>query len=187
MGGSGSGRWYRGDKKDTTEAARRLDVRHLHQHRLLTPGRLGTLSWMQGGKICGWLHYRVDPHALILDYHCRAYDADWVPMTERIPLEHTPCHYGGSRPWFRCPRCTRRVAVLYGEGKLFLCRHCCGLTYAASRNAQLFDGSVRRERSGNNWGDQEVSTSPFLASPEACTGRPIGDYARQLKMRGSTP
>jgi len=32
---------------------------------------------------------------------------------QRVPIERTRCHYGGMRPWFHCPRCQRRVAVLF--------------------------------------------------------------------------
>ena len=44
-------------------------------------------------------------------------------------LSWTLCQYGGARPWFLCPSCRRRVAILYG-GAVFACRHC----YRASGN-----------------------------------------------------
>ncbi len=60
-------------------------------------------------------------------------------MKEPVPLEWTPCNFGGERPWFVCPgvvngvRCGRRVAILYGPGKYFLCRHCYDLCYESQR------------------------------------------------------
>lgn len=134
MGGLGSGNWYcRLDKKRTTEAAKRIDVRYMRQHDLLTSGQWGTLSWTQRGEPSGSVRYHVELDALILDYCFQAYGGKWQTVTERIPLEYTPCHYGGSRPWFRCPHCTRRVAVLYRQGKRFLCRHCYNLTYTCQQ------------------------------------------------------
>jgi len=52
-------------------------------------------------------------------------------MRYDVPLDWTPCHFGGSRQWFRCPRCSRRCAVLYGlacDGR-FGCRVCMRLAY----------------------------------------------------------
>jgi hypothetical protein len=55
-----------------------------------------------------------------------------------LPVDWTDCHYGGSRPWFTCPRreCGRRVAALYwGSG--FACRHCLGLAYESQYERPL--------------------------------------------------
>ncbi len=47
-----------------------------------------------------------------------------------IPIEKIPCHYGGFRPYFRCPLCERRSRMLYFDGKsLLLCRKCLNLSY----------------------------------------------------------
>src|SRR5262249_45354867 len=48
-----------------------------------------------------------------------------------IPLDWTPCHFGGTRPWLRCPRCARRQAVLYSRATVLLCRPCLRLPYAS--------------------------------------------------------
>ena len=56
-------------------------------------------------------------------------------MKEPASLKRTACNFGGERPWFICPgvRCGRRVAILYGPGKHFLCRHCYDLRYESQR------------------------------------------------------
>lgn len=60
-----------------------------------------------------------------------------------VPLDWTPCTYGGSRPWWRCPCCLRRVAVLYvGRGAL-ACRQCHRLAYRCQREADD-DRALRR-------------------------------------------
>lgn len=63
-----------------------------------------------------------------------SYKADGQPMSYSIQLEHTACHFGGTRPWFCCPACGRRVAVLYSRGT-FVCRQCAGLNYASQNEA----------------------------------------------------
>jgi hypothetical protein len=52
-----------------------------------------------------------------------------------IPLVWTNCNYGSMRPWFRCPRCSKRVKKLYWQ-LLFTppaCRQCYDLTYESTR------------------------------------------------------
>lgn len=47
-----------------------------------------------------------------------------------IPIDKIPCHYGGFRPYFRCPLCNCRSRLLYFDGKsLLLCRKCLNLSY----------------------------------------------------------
>lgn len=51
-----------------------------------------------------------------------------VSLNERVNLLTTPCNYGGERYWFQCPRCSKRVGVLYLNNQ-FSCRTCQSLTY----------------------------------------------------------
>ena len=50
-------------------------------------------------------------------------------IEETIRLERTACHLGGTRPWFLCPGCQRRAAILYLHKGAFRCRHCHDLRY----------------------------------------------------------
>lgn len=54
-------------------------------------------------------------------------------MDYTVPLAWTPCHFGGSRPWFVCPGrdCGRRVTKLYLRAGYFLCRHSHDLNHAS--------------------------------------------------------
>lgn len=49
-------------------------------------------------------------------------------------VERVPNHYGGERPFFLCPRCSRRVRFLYPARGLWLCRTCGRLNYASQQN-----------------------------------------------------
>ena len=66
-------------------------------------------------------------------------------------MEWTPCNFGEERPWFAWPgvvngvRCGRRVAIVYGRGKYFLCRHCYDLSYQSQREDKK-DRALRRAR-----------------------------------------
>nr|QJS05735.1 hypothetical protein [Psychrobacter sp.] len=47
-----------------------------------------------------------------------------------IQLTTTAANYGGSRYFFNCPSCSKRVSVLYCAG-LYVCRHCIGACYGS--------------------------------------------------------
>ena len=54
-----------------------------------------------------------------------------------IPFDHTRCHFGGFRLWFLCPRCRRRVAILYGAGKYFFAATVTASRTPASKKARF--------------------------------------------------
>jgi len=54
----------------------------------------------------------------------------------QIAIDRTECNYGGSRAWWICPRCSKRVAVLWGDSVGFACRHCQRLNYQSTRTAE---------------------------------------------------
>ena len=84
--------------------------------------------------------------------------------SQTVRVTHTPCPLGGSRPWFTCPGCKRRVGVLYlrteptlevsiqGQRAIMLperhglaCRNCLKLQYA-SQSEDATQRSLRRTR-----------------------------------------
>ena len=143
MGGIGSGTWYRWNKRTTTEEVRRIDIRYLHKHGLLEPNRAGLLSWTQGGESVGNINFTTLNDQIVLRFRCRQHGDDWEPVEQTIWFDETPCNYGGSRKWFSCPECDQRVAVLYGKGKLFLCRTCYQLPYT-SQGEDYLERLVRK-------------------------------------------
>ena len=77
--------------------------------------------------------------------------------TTRCPLvlDWTPCTFGGRRPWWRCPRCARRVAVVYRAHAVWGCRRCLGLVHGTTR-ADALDRAIRAtgklaHRLGTSW------------------------------------
>jgi hypothetical protein len=138
MGGPGSGFYIRWSTKSTTESQHRVDIRYLKQQGLLRPGAAGTLSWSSRGKKTGSIGYRMYADYMVLYYRHRPRDEDWEDIQQIIHFDRTSCHYGGYRTWLLCPRCGKRVAVLYGAGKYFWCRHCYNLTYTCQQESKIF-------------------------------------------------
>ena len=154
MGGTGSGGWYRWNAKETTESQHRIDIHWLKKNDYLRDGISGTCSWSRGGREVGRIGFKIEKHQMVLTYRSRHSDQEWESIEQRIAFDYTRCHYGGRRTWFLCSGCGQRVAILYGGGKYFLCRHCCNLTYGSQQENRM-DRSFRkaaniRERLGGN-------------------------------------
>jgi len=66
-------------------------------------------------------------------------------MRELVVVDHTPCNFGGRRPWWRCPECGRRAAILYLGSLGFRCRRCNRLKYRVL-NEDAWHRSLRRVR-----------------------------------------
>ena len=89
-------------------------------------------------------------------------------MHEPVSLDWTACNFGGERPWFICPdvRCGRRVAVLYGPGRYFLCRHCYDLVYESQRENEMHRALRRAQTIRERLGGSANMTKPFPERPK---------------------
>jgi len=124
MGGYGSGRqWGRSKAEDML----RLDVLRLYKKGCLDPG-YWTWRWQWSSGQESTINIIASGDKLRLSFRTRSGGGEWEEVEQDVPLDWTPCHFGGTRPWFYCPRCGRRVGVLYG-GKRFYCRTCHRLAY----------------------------------------------------------
>ncbi len=137
MGGIGSGNRHRWNTQTTAEEVRRVDIRHLKRIGALNCFYSGSLSWTCRGEDRGHINYTSRWDSLELDYRYREYGDDWQPVKQLIHYDRTPCNYGGERLWLLCPRCEKRVGVLYGVHILFLCRHCYKLPYASQNKGRI--------------------------------------------------
>ena len=149
MGGSGSGNRYRWDSKSTTDSQKRIDIRWLKNQGYLRPGHSGSLHWTIGKEKTGSIRFRMETDRMVLNYKYRINGGEWENVEQEIEFYRTPCNYGGHRKWFLCFRCWRRVAVLYGAGKYFWCRHCFDLTYASQQEHRP-DRLMRKARKIRN-------------------------------------
>lgn len=153
MGGYGSGqsRWRNlGDMEDYLK----LDVRHLQRTGSLRPGVTGAWSWSRGGEPAGNIRFTVHTDKLVLDYRHKRMSEEWQDVRQTVWLTKTSCTYGGTRPWFLCPACGRRVAVLINTQGLFFCRHCCRLTYRSQNSTPLERAQRKVARINGRLGNQ---------------------------------
>lgn len=183
MGGVGSGRrfgsWHGG--KDGTGESLPLDVRELHRAGGLKPGARSSWRWWRGpdtaaAKANGASITTVGEgsDAVRLLYSHRG-----EPVEQRVALDWTPCHYGGARPWWRCPFCARRVAVIYGAGKYFACRHCYGLCYGCQKEDAHYRTVRRLEKIRAKLKDDGGTFDPLPWKPK---GMHWETYSRLMKQ-----
>jgi hypothetical protein len=173
MGGEGSGNWCRFDKKTTTGECHSMGVRYLHREGLLKPGRWFSLRWSRAergtGSIRGFVEGGHRTERVLLFYRHRSGPrAEWEDAQELVLLDWTACNFGGKRHWFVCPEagCGRRVAILYGLGRYFLCRHCLDLVYESQRENGMTRALRRAQAIRERLGGSANMTKPFPEKPK---------------------
>lgn len=146
----------------------RVDVREWARRGYLRGACAFSWSWQRGGEPAGSIGVRVHgPDALTLAYTATVDDVR-RDVAERLTMVNTPCAFGGARPWFKCPCCARRVAVLYLRGGRFACRLCKRVAY----NSQSDDTLDRLWRTQNKI---EKRLAPHWQRPKGMRQR---TYAR---------
>ncbi len=104
-------------------------------------GKTHGVRWVCGRRVFWKLHCRVS----VAVTHPPA-DASAEPLSYSIPLLFTDLPSGGSRWWWKCPECVRRVDVLYlpEDRDKLACRRCCGLHYRSQYSHEKTRRSKRR-------------------------------------------
>ena len=143
MGGSGSGRRWHYDARETTEGALPLDIRRLARAGALSPGSVVSWQWTLNDNPYASIRIQGAGGQVQLLYRFRSSGTNWEDVYQPVYIEETACHLGGTRSWWLCPSCGRRVAIIYGPGKYWACRHCYQLAYESQRE-NAGDRSARK-------------------------------------------
>jgi hypothetical protein len=148
-------------------------VRYLHREGLLKPGQWFSLRWSrterETGSIQGVVSGDGRPGQITLLYrHRSGLGGEWEDVREPVPIEWTACNFGGERPWFICPGagCGRRVAILYGPGRYFRCRHCYDLVYESQRENGMYRALHKAQSIRERLGGSASMMKPFPQRPE---------------------
>lgn len=165
-------------EKGTVETRLNLDVRSLHRAGVLVVGGRGTWQWLRSGKQAGQVCFEVVA-ADCLRLRYRIATATGAELRDyRVTIARTPCHLGGTRAWFLCPCCSRRVARLYLRD-LFACRHCWRLNYASQQ------ASKRDRASDRSWALRQAlgCDEGFLCLPAEYIPKPKGMHWRTFERK----
>lgn len=122
-----------------TSWASRLDVRKMARDGVLVGGTATTWRWSNGLLAT----ITANEASIELAYRYTFTEGE-RNVQAHLRMERTPCQFGGARVWFACPRCHRRVAILYLWGYP-ACRTCCRMGYP-SQSDDATGRSWRRTR-----------------------------------------
>jgi hypothetical protein len=153
---------YQRDAKLTVETALALDIRALaHAGNLGNSLSVFATTWTHGLSESSVGVTVLNGRRALVSYR----DARGEVTTEHIVFQWTTCNFGGTRPWWTCPQCDRRCAIVYARGAWpFMCRLCANLTYETAQS----DASTRaicksnRRRARLGW----ELTEPFPPKPK---------------------
>jgi hypothetical protein len=131
------------------------------------------LRWLRAGRETGSIRCAVigneKPERVILTYwHRSGPSGEWEEVREPGALTWTACYLGGERPWFVCPGagCGRRVAIIYGPRRYFLCRHCCDLVYESQREGAMHRALHKAQSIRERLGGSAIMMEPFPEKPK---------------------
>lgn len=125
------GRWYRWDKRATTNDYIQLDIAKFTRSVDLTQRCFGSWRWTWTSGRRESVTYRVEPGAGVRLMYTVGKQQDYDYL---IRTATTAQPFGGVRSWWLCPKCGRRVRILYGGGALFVCRLCSGAYYETQQS-----------------------------------------------------
>jgi hypothetical protein len=171
MGGSCSGR--HGGKR-TTNRLHLLDIR-----RIKRAGSLEVGLYSRTGNV----EIHAGPGRVTLNYRCENQVGEWLEYRYAVSLDWTPCNYGGKRPWWVCPECSKRVAILYG-GRRYACRHCHDLTYKSTRTAPGSEHYARANKVRRRLGWGGGVASPMGERPKGMHWKTYLRLLTQLNDHG---
>jgi hypothetical protein len=143
----GGARWGAGrpGTKAIGEQLQRVDVRLWARRGDLSKLGHFVWTWRRGEERAGSVSVWVNPlHSVTLEYVLTV-NGIQQKVSNSIGLDYVPCRFGGARPWFTCPCCARRVALLYLHRGRFACRHCQRVAYASQSEDEL--GRMWRKQS----------------------------------------
>lgn len=175
--GSGRPGWRR-----KCETMLYLDVREWARRGWLVSGHKGSQYWKRGEELIGSIQFFVNAGSVRLSYaRCIPGSGESETMCYGVRLDRTVCaNIGGTRTWFRCPRCGDRRAVLYGLAKdgYFGCIRCLNLVYAS-------EGEIAVKRA---WRKQsKLQTQLSSKRPHGRVAERIAARIRECEDRRLTP
>ena len=107
-------------------------------------------------------------HSIVLVYSVSIGRGPQETIRETVELSFSQCHYGGQRPYFRCPGivnglpCNQRVGKLFAGGRYFLCRHCYDIAYSSQSEAR-YDRMLRKANKRRKALGGEPGTANWIA------------------------
>ena len=115
-----------------------LDIRALQRRDALITGRSTTLAFFRNDRLVCQLFVTSNAGSISWSYRSAADNGRKKdPCSNEVEVINTPCYFGGTRPWFSCPSCHKRAAILYFVSSKLVCRTCGHFNYASQQMTDL--------------------------------------------------
>jgi hypothetical protein len=118
--------------KANTDDQIAIDIRKWKRKGFLAESKRIVRWWNENGEQIGAIDVETQPSRIVLRYSATEPGGKSEQIEDSISLDQTTRGPGWKRPWFLCPGCGKRVAILYLR-KYFRCRHCLGLVYRSQK------------------------------------------------------
>lgn len=79
----------------------------------------------------------ITPDCMTLRYRCKI-NGILKYVKQEIPVDWLSTYYGSKEGYFICPKCGKRMLVLYQKQNSFSCRKCSDLSYETKLNQYQF-------------------------------------------------
>lgn len=139
MGGFGSGRWTRNERKVLVSECHSIDIRIWKKQGWLEPNT--TITYGHG------LHIIVFKGEIELQFTSANglthSDGRQLSYSEYVNIHRQECHFGGKRQAFICPSCRRHSFILYQRHGYYRCRSCYNLAHASQSKCN-YDRMINR-------------------------------------------
>jgi len=100
--------------------------------------RADRIDSFEAGRVEGWGTLTVSRGGVLPCEHFTAGERKAVELSRygTLELERVPSGFGGSRAFWVCPRCGKRVRYLYFKGETLTCRECARLNYRSQQRTR---------------------------------------------------
>jgi hypothetical protein len=150
--------------KQTIDGFLTLDIRKLAQVQPLAGRKL--VRFLRDPEQVGIIKIEMlERERMVLRYKVAQTDGQSEQVADPVGIVYTACAFGGSRRWFLCPGCGRRVAILYCDGH-FRCRNCLQLGYPSQQLDACWRGLTQALKRRVKLGGSGSPSDPFPPKPK---------------------
>jgi len=117
-------------------------------------------------------------------FRVRERDGNLRTLTQCIPLERIPRHFGGTQTYFRCWSGDRRAVRRYSRRGFYLCRRCHHLAYECEREDACERTFCRFGKIKQRLGGNSDCLAPFQPKPKGMWRRTYQHFGYQFREAG---
>ena len=180
MGGFGSGRHSECHRR-AVEDMRSVPMSWIEANRIALFRGPQVISWKVGSSSYGSALIELEGAFVRVSYQVRdSEESSWKRVSVLAETMEQPCHFGGVRRWFVCPRCGSKVGTLYVDPDVG-CRHCMGLTYWSVQADKMERLQLKKKKIMDRMGGNDLAAPRWMH--QTTYNRLLRQYRRAEEKR----